>query len=141
MSDEMLLGVVVGCVIAGFVGYVSSQILFHTDTMGRFTRPQVIPLTTQLTPAQVFWRAIRSAFGLFVIISSGSLVALMFYAVLVEGRSDLSWFLIVELVILVGSLVTFRFLPFLLIFILSLIQAFFVYLVFNWDIVFGFYYY
>lgn len=65
----------------------------------------------------------------------------MFYAVLVEGRSDLSWFLIVELVILVGSLVTFRFLPFLLIFILSLIQAFFVYLVFNWDIVFGFYYY
>jgi hypothetical protein len=88
-----LFGFVIGFAFAGFVGFVSSQILWHWGRVRAIGQPQAIRLTTTQTPWQVLANGCQSLLILlsFLIVVAMVLLLAIFFldweSVIVFARS------------------------------------------------------
>ena len=71
MGDNLgpgLLGCVIGFILAGVVGIVSSKILWHWGRVKAIGKPQIIKSTTDKTPWQVLVDGCKSLWILIILI-------------------------------------------------------------------------
>jgi hypothetical protein len=64
VNGDFWVGLLVGVVVAGVVGFLGQQILFWIGEVQRSGQPQTITLETEETPRQVVWRSILAGCAL-----------------------------------------------------------------------------